>query len=73
MTNYDRILSEARELLTEDERRKLAMDLAPPQRDPELAASLARGIADLRAGRVSEFDDFMAELEAEDRLESKLG
>jgi hypothetical protein len=67
MTNYDRILAEARELLTEEERFKLSMDLAPRQVDLELEESLARGIADMKAGRVTDFDDFMSELEAEDR------
>ena len=67
MTNYDRILAEARELLTEEERFKLSMDLAPRQVAPELEKSLARGVADMKAGRVTDFDDFMAELEAEDR------
>ena len=67
MTNYDRILAEARELLTEEERFKLSMDLAPRQVAPELEKSLARGVADMKAGRVIDFDDFMAELEAEDR------
>ena len=61
----------ARELLTGDERRKPAMDLAPPQREPELEASLARGIADLHAGHVSDFDEATADPETKDRLESK--
>lgn len=73
MMNYEGILSEARELLTEGEQRKLALDVAPPQKDPEQEASLARGIADMRAGRVTDFDDFMAELEAEDRPQANGG
>lgn len=38
MTNYARILSEARELLTEEERRKLSLELVPDERsvDPEI-------------------------------------
>lgn len=41
MTNYDRILSEARELLTEEERRKLSLELAPEEGalDPEIEAA----------------------------------
>ncbi len=38
--------------------------------DPELEASIARGIADVRAGRVTDADEFLAELEAEDRAEA---
>jgi hypothetical protein len=38
MSNYARILSEARELLTEEERRKLSLELVPDERgvDPEI-------------------------------------
>ena len=71
MTNFDRILSEARELLTEEERRKLAMDLAPLQKDPELEASLTRGIAEMRAGLGTDAEEFLAELEAEDLAEAE--
>lgn len=41
MTNYDRILSEARELLTEEERRKLSLELVPDDGDidPEIEAA----------------------------------
>ena len=41
MTNFDRILSEARELLTDDERRKLYLALAPEVEapDPEIEAA----------------------------------
>jgi hypothetical protein len=73
MTNYDRILAEARQLLTPEEQEKLAMDLASRQVDPELEASLERGVADMREGRVTDFDEFMSELEAEDRHEANVG
>jgi len=33
MTNYDSILSEARQLLTEEERRKLSFELVPDESD----------------------------------------
>lgn len=41
MTNYDRILSEARELLSEEERRKLSLELVPDEGalDPEIEAA----------------------------------
>ena len=35
--------------------------------DPELEASLARGLADVRAGRVTDADVFLAELDVDDR------
>jgi len=44
--------------------------IVPEEGDAQLEASLTRGIADLRAGRVTDLDEFMAEIEAEDRLES---
>jgi hypothetical protein len=37
------------------------------EQDAALEASIARGIADMRAGRGTDADEFLAELEAEDR------
>ena len=39
------------------------------EEDAALEASIARGIADMRAGRGTDADEFLAELEAEDRAE----
>lgn len=54
MTNYDRILSEARELLTEEERRKLYLALAPEAGDVETAwlEEAHRRRAEWKAGHV---------------------
>lgn len=58
MTNYDRILSEARELLTEAERRKLSLELVPEESDidPEIEAAwmaeTKRRFEELDQGRV---------------------
>lgn len=41
MTNFDRILAEARELLTEEERRRLSLELVPDEGalDPGIEAA----------------------------------
>lgn len=41
-----------------------------PEVDSALESSIARGIADMRAGRGTDADAFSAELEAEDRAEA---
>ena len=72
MTNVERIVDAAREL-SDEEKRQAAdriLELVPLEFDAELEASLARGIEDIRAGRVTDFDAFLAELEAEDRDEA---
>ena len=71
MTNEDRVV-EAAKSLNDDEKRRAAERILKlvPIYDPELEASLARGIADIRAGRVSDFGEFLDELEAEDLAEA---
>lgn len=71
MTNEDRVV-EAAKALNDDEKRRAAERILKlvPTYDPELEASLARGIADIRAGRVSDFGEFLDELEAEDPAEA---
>jgi hypothetical protein len=70
MTKVDQVI-EAAMALSDDEKRQVADRIlrAVPTYDPELEASLARGLADLRAGRVTDFDEFLKELEAEDLAE----
>jgi len=52
MTNFDRILSEARELLTEEERLKLSLELVPDERDPKVeAAWIAESHRGTKSGR----------------------
>jgi hypothetical protein len=71
MTKVDQVV-EAAMALSDDEKRQAADRILRllPTCDPELEASLARGIADIRAGRVSDFGDFIDELEAEDLAEA---
>lgn len=71
MTNEDRVV-EAAKALNDDEKRRAAERILKlvPTYDPDLEASLARGIADIRAGRVSDFGEFLDELEAEDLAEA---
>lgn len=56
MTNFDRILSEARELLTEEERFRLTLELVPDERDPKVEAAWIveshRRHAEWKSGRV---------------------
>jgi len=74
MTKVDHIV-EAAMALSDDEKRQAADRIlkAVPTYDPELEASLARGLADLRAGRVIDADDVIAELEAADRADEAAG
>jgi hypothetical protein len=69
MTKVDQVV-EAAMALSDDERRQVAVRIlkAVPTYDPELEASLARGIAEMRAGLGTDAEDFLAELEAEDFL-----
>lgn len=57
MTNYDRILSEAKTLLTEDERRKLHLALAPDEMDAAergaLEQAIEEGFEDFEKGNYS--------------------
>ncbi len=72
MTNVDRILAEAMKL-SDEEKQQVAdriLELVPRGNRAGLEASLARGIADIRAGRVSDFGEFLSELEAEDHAEA---
>lgn len=64
MTNEDRVV-EAAKALSDDEKRRAAERILKlvTTYDPELEASLARGLADLRAGRVIDADDVIAELD----------
>lgn len=61
--------------LNDDQKRRAAERILKlvPTYDPELEASLARGLADLRAGRVTDADDVIAELEAADRADEAAG
>ena len=71
MTKVDHVVEAAMDL-SDDEKRQAADRILRlvPTYDPELEASLARGIADIRAGRVSDFGAFLDELEAEDLAEA---
>lgn len=71
MTNEDRVV-EAAKALNDDEKRRAAERILKlvPTYDPALEAAIAEGIADIRAGRVTDFDEFLEELEAEDRAEA---
>ena len=68
MTNFDRILSEARELLTEEERRKLYLALAPDvdEMDREERAALEQaieeGFEDFERGNYSDARVFAQQL-----------
>lgn len=68
MTNFDRILSEARELLTDEERRKLYLALAPEAEDmdPEERAALEQaieeGFEDFEKGNYSDARVFARQL-----------
>jgi len=72
MTNEDRVV-EAAKALNDDEKRRAAERILKlvPTYDPELEASLARGIAEMRAGLGTDADEFLAELEAEDLAEEQ--
>ena len=72
MTKVDRVVEAAMEL-SDDERRQAAARIlkAVPTYDPELEASLARGLAEMEAGLGKDADEFLAELEAEDLAESQ--
>lgn len=72
MTNEDRVV-EAAKALNDDEKRRAAERILKlvPTYDPELEASLARGIAEMRAGLGTDADGFLAELEAEDLAEEQ--
>lgn len=74
MTKEDRVVEAAKEL-NDDEKRRAAERILKlvPTYDPELEASLARGLADLRAGRTIDADDFIAELEEADRADEAAG
>jgi predicted transcriptional regulator len=74
MTKVDRVVEAAMEL-NDDEKRQAAdriLRLVHPL-DPELEASIARGLADVRAGRVVDADDVFRELEAADRADEAVG
>lgn len=75
MTKVEGIVDAANELSDEEKRQAAdrVLELSPQEFDAELEASLARGIADIRAGRATDFDDFLAELEAEDRDARRVG
>lgn len=72
MTKVEQVV-EAAMALSDDERRQVAVRIlkAAPTYDPELEASLARGIAEMRAGLGTDAEDFLAELEAEDLAEAE--
>ena len=71
MTKVDHVVEAAMEL-SDDEKREAADRILRlmPTYDAALEAAIAEGIADIRAGRVTDFDEFLAELEAEDRAEA---
>jgi hypothetical protein len=66
MTNYDRILSEAKTLLTEDEQRKLHLALAPEEMDAAESAALEQaieeGFEDFEQGNYSSAREFSKQL-----------
>lgn len=69
MTNYDRILAEARELLSDDERAKLSYELVPHVDDAmdreERAAldqAIERGFEDFENGEFSDARHFAKHL-----------
>jgi len=72
MTTLESIVEAAKEL-SDDEKRRAAERILKlvPTYDPELEASLARGIAEMRAGLGTDADEFLDELEAEDLAEAK--
>lgn len=78
--NHGRILSMAQELKAHIRDGQIVLDdpidlpegtrvriVVTDGDDPELEASIARGLADIRAGRVSDADVFLAELDVDDR------
>jgi predicted transcriptional regulator len=74
MTNEDRVV-EAAMALNDDEKRRAAERILKlvPTYDPALEAAITEGIADIRAGRFTDFDDLIAELEAADRADEAAG
>lgn len=72
MTKVDRVVEAAMDL-SDDEKRQAADRIlrAVPSYDPELEASLARGIAEMKADLGKDADEFLAELEAEDLAETQ--
>lgn len=72
MTKVDHVV-EAAMALSDDEKRQVADRIlkAVPTYDPELEASLSRGIAEMRAGLGTDAEEFLAELEAEDLADAK--
>lgn len=69
MTNFDRILSDARELLTEAERRRLSLELVPVEEDDmdleERAAldkAIEEGFEDFEKGNYSDARAFAKQL-----------
>lgn len=72
MTDEDRVV-EAAKALNDDEKRRAAERILKlvPTYDPELEASLSRGITEMRAGLGTDADEFLAELEAEDLAEAQ--
>jgi len=72
MTNEDRVV-EAAKALNDDEKRRAAERILKlvPTYDPELEASLSRGMAEMKAGLGKDADEFLAELQAEDLAESQ--
>jgi predicted transcriptional regulator len=74
MTKLDHVVEAAMELSDDDKRRAAERILKlVPIYDPELEAAIAEGIADIRAGRVTDADDLIAELEAADRADEAAG
>ena len=74
MTKLDHVVEAAMELSDDEKRQAVDRILkSVPPYDPELEASLARGLADVRAGRVIDADDVIAELEAADRADEAAG
>lgn len=71
MTNFDRILSEARELLTDEEQLKLCVALVPEMKDEmdseereALEQSIEEGFADFDKGDYSDARTFAKTLSA---------
>lgn len=72
MTKLDRVVEAAMELSDDEKRQAVDRILKGlPTYDPELEASLARGIAEMRAGLGTDADEFLSELEAEDLTEAE--
>lgn len=70
MTNFDRILSEAKALLSEAEQRRLSMALVPeggmgPDERARLHSAINESLDDIEADRGNDMAEFLEGLKAE--------